>query len=102
MPPGFQHTVDFRDDAVRGVDVLQNGFGDDGIESGIAEWQGVSISDNIDFGGHFDFEVDDVCSATLCAGTEIQDFGIWPEVLEQVSDTAIPSWGGIGTSNEVR
>ena len=82
--------------------MLKDGFRDHCIEGVVAEWQHVSIGDNIDFRRYLDFEVDDVWCPAARAGTEIQDFCLGTETLEQFSDTSIPSWGGIRASDKIR
>ncbi len=51
--------------------MFKHGFRDDGIESVVVERQEMSISDDIDLWGRFDFEIDDVIGAAAVAGTEV-------------------------------
>ena len=81
--------------------MLKDGFRDDCIKGVVAERQKVSIGDNIDFRRDLDVEVDDVWGAAASAGTEVQDFRVGTETLDPFSDTSIPAWGGIRTSDEV-
>ena len=64
------------------MDVLQDGFRDDSIEGVVFEREKMSVTDEIDYRGRLDFEVNDVWCAASSAGTEVQDFRFMAELPE--------------------
>ena len=64
------------------MDVLQNSFGDNCVEGVVIERQKMTVADEIDFRGRFDFEIDDVWCAASSACPEVQDFRVTAELPE--------------------
>ena len=62
--------------------MFKHGFRDDGIKSVILEGQEMPISDDVDFRGRFNFEIDDVRSVSAVAGTEIQYVRVRTELTD--------------------
>ena len=71
IPIGLEHTIDFGDNPIRVLHVLENGFRDDGVENGVLEWKAVPIPDNINIRRGFDFEVDSFGCASIKPRPEI-------------------------------
>ena len=82
------------------MNVLQNGFRDDCIEGIVFERQKMSITDEIDFRGRLDFEVNDVWRTAPIACTEVQNSRVMTKLLKQTFNASVPAWGGIRASNE--
>ena len=82
------------------MDVLKDSFGDNRVEGVVFERQKMTVADEIDFRGWFDFEIDDVWCTASSACTEVQDFRVTAELPEQAFNASVPTWGGIRTSNE--